>query len=472
MPTNSVNHQNKMSKHNVIFDDLAKRGKITSEGKDWITLALDPYHDFERSICGYPDVNSSRSVVKCVTVQHALSRPASIPSTSNWSCNIFTGPVMAAPRPGSVYLNVPCLSFPVNTLAQNMIEIGSPDYAVQPPVNFDLLNIWCAEENVAIPGDNLAQLDRAMCLSATNDISGSFRLIGCGFEVTNTTSSLHAQGSVTVYRDSWNANTDNFSTSDTLAGLVDYNNTFTMTEYTGVPDTAAIALRIPGSKQWNATEGVYAVASFASTDNPARFATREPVSISTRADLGPTRMWSNCAHVTANSTGGTVPFRRATIGVGNETLESNMNCSGAFFTGLSPETTLTVTLKAYVEIYPLPYESLIDLATPSAPYDVKVLSLYAAIIRELPPGVPKGDNDAGDFFRGIGRIALRLIQHGSDFVGLYQPELAPIALIAGRAAKLAADKLEHRVIKSRIQEAEKKKVKAPVAAPRNKAKKV
>ena len=74
-------------------------------------------------------------------------------------------------------------------------------------------------------------------------------------------------------------------------------------------------------------------------------------------------------------------------------------CSGAYFTGLSAQTSLTVTMRAFVEVFPSPGNPLVPLAHPSSPYDAKVLQCYSEIMSELHAGYPVRDNAAGDYFR-------------------------------------------------------------------------
>jgi len=82
---------------------------------------------------------------------------------------------------------------------------------------------------------------------------------------------------------------------------------------------------------------------------------------------------------------------------------TDFNIAGAYFSGLSNSTTLTVNIIHYFERFPsidIPSDvNLVVLAKPSCRYDPKALELYSAVIRHMPVGVPQRFNGLGDWFR-------------------------------------------------------------------------
>ena len=44
---------------------LVDHHQITEDGKEWLTLALDPFHDYNKQVAGYPDADASHTVVSC-----------------------------------------------------------------------------------------------------------------------------------------------------------------------------------------------------------------------------------------------------------------------------------------------------------------------------------------------------------------------------------------------------------------------
>jgi hypothetical protein len=79
---------------------------------------------------------------------------------------------------------------------------------------------------------------------------------------------------------------------------------------------------------------------------------------------------------------------------------ANMDISGAFFTGLNYQSTLTINWNIYIERFPSLYENdLIVLAKPSPSYDPMLFDVYKAISMEMPVGCMQKENGLGDWFR-------------------------------------------------------------------------
>ena len=78
--------------------------------------------------------------------------------------------------------------------------------------------------------------------------------------------------------------------------------------------------------------------------------------------------------------------------------------SGAYLTGLSGETTLTVNLTYYIEQFPSIISQLKRLSAPSCPEDFAAIELYTKVARKLPTGVEVNDNFLGAFVSGVSRI--------------------------------------------------------------------
>lgn len=256
---------------------------------------------------------------------------------------------------------------------------------------------------------------------AVGGAPGMARVIGCGFEVTNTTADLYKQGSVVVYRKEWDKADANIRVAATS-----YANTL-VKAYSGLPRTLSEAYRLPGSRQWAAEEGCYVTGTFEDLHCPmVGFAPTPvmvgnyPISYSLAGGVGPG--YRNYM------IDGSVPIDGST----HIMHQTGLALSGAYFSGLSLQTTLQVTLKVFLEIQPCTIDPFIDFATPSADYDPVVLELYSRTVSTMPAGVPKGDNDGGDFFRGI----LKVVSAVAPTIGTvmsFIPELAPI----GAGVKIA-----------------------------------
>lgn len=74
--------------------------------------------------------------------------------------------------------------------------------------------------------------------------------------------------------------------------------------------------------------------------------------------------------------------------------------TGCIIVGCAPESTFTFIATYYVEIIPRPSSSLISLVKPSPAYDPNVYEIYTNVMRRLPIGTYKDDNDFGTWFKG------------------------------------------------------------------------
>jgi hypothetical protein len=84
---------------------------------------------------------------------------------------------------------------------------------------------------------------------------------------------------------------------------------------------------------------------------------------------------------------------------------TNHNTVGAYFTGLGPETVLTLDIRFIVEIAPTPNnQTLISLASPSAAFDPIALEMYTKAVAELPPGVMVKFNGSGKWWEIVKNV--------------------------------------------------------------------
>jgi hypothetical protein len=79
-------------------------------------------------------------------------------------------------------------------------------------------------------------------------------------------------------------------------------------------------------------------------------------------------------------------------------LMESFNFTGAFFTGLTPQTALTINYLVIIENHPSSQDLIYSLAKPPPCRDEIALSMYSCILREMPIGVPVDENGLGDWF--------------------------------------------------------------------------
>jgi len=229
---------------------------------------------------------------------------------------------------------------------------------------------------------------------------GVYRIIYSGFEVVNTTAQIAKQGSVTVYE--YGNSFEVATKHEATGGFSQAPNTF----FRCPPNTLAEAKIMPGAHTWAAQDGCYNTAKF-QTDNPFASATQRNFTFSQNADYAPT----GSGYLTASPSAPTAAYGSfaSNYGVSDGTSLtvptthfSRMNTTGAYFTGLSSQTSLFVTWRVGIERLPSANKPMfLALAQPSAAYDPNALVLYNLVANALPPGCPQGYNDIGKWFSWI-----------------------------------------------------------------------
>jgi hypothetical protein len=260
---------------------------------------------------------------------------------------------------------------------------------------------------------------------------GVYRIVYSGFEVVNTTAQIYKQGAVTVYEYG-----HSYETSQ-IAGMQDNTSadpgpriqSYASNTFRSPPNTIAEAKIMPGSHTWPAQDGCYCTAKFLG-DNPFQAATMRNYVIQQNltdadADSGYLPVGAlGAAPFTVGSfvSPGLVGDTYVTVSgpaIGNyksaynaapATHFSRMSTSGAYFTGLSPQSTLFVTWRVGLERLPAANKpTFLALAQPSATFDPNALLLYNLIANHLPPGCPQGWNDLGKWFNTIANVAKNVI---------------------------------------------------------------
>lgn len=390
-----------------ILQSMVAAGSITSDGREWLTTALDPFHDYNHQIAGYPDADVSQTVVSCYQYEDTVSAPAGV--AGNWDCHIFNTPASYPTTAHLVsetalwsYMQEPALAAPA--LLGPIVAFSTASGAALMP---DLPSAANTHIQVMPPVN-------------TEDISsGCSRVVAMGFEVHNTTAEIYKQGSVTTYRLPQNGglNSEIYLNS---AGTTSEN--LLTKRFRMPPKTIGNANLLKGTRTWEAKDGVYATCLQSTVNNPLKQMASVGLVFSADSDPGATQnviitnphivVGGNAAHGFANKA-------------------SNHNCydtTGAIFTGLSSQTTLTIKLRVYVERAPTWNDPAIAvLASPSAGYDIRALEIYAAAINMLPPAVMVGENAKGDWWRAI----VSVIKAVAGPVGLALNTVVPGAGLVG-----------------------------------------
>lgn len=381
-----------------IINRLVSEQKITPQGKDWLVAAIDPFHDSQLdSLEGWPDVECGASVVYCVKQSVQVKKPA-LTDGGNWDCHIQLWPFMVNGNFG-----------PSVGRQSNVINTQAFPRGLAPVGGMGGLQI----SGVA-SGGNWSPIESAAgtvrCAQLTLDpsyTSGSGRLIGIGFEVHDTTAELYKQGACTVYRmQANNKDTSTFTVyNESTSPSTPFDGPYPATVVRLPPLNQQSAMLIQGSRQWDSEQGCYVVGAFCSEENPAYCESPTNVAIPVQpvadqdGQINTTGMYTQYPYNIFSGNPAFIPIRVHPI-----------HQSGAIFSGLHPNASLTVNLNVFYEAFPGPEDvKTLVLAKPSCKYDPCVMELYSRLVQELPVGVPVSENGLGDWFLDAATKAAKYI---------------------------------------------------------------
>jgi len=371
----------------------------TPEGKEWLTIAIDPFHDVTVELMGFPDADSSPSFVLVHKQQFTVSPPT---GTATWGCHVSMPGVTSMSLPSitgySNILSNPA-GFPSVVPDTGYVEyptaVGSTGFGVPVgPIQACAYTEPFVFGNTNYIGPQPWVVPFGTAPAASNHAFGettatAARIIGMAFEVHDTTPKLYQQGNVLVYHASRTRLKEfhwQFDPTNLPVGTGTY-----PTDADALfmpPNNLQAAALIPNSRTWEASKGCYVVARLADD-----------------IELDPS--------ATANGQWNALisPGYQGTIPAGlmlvNGTKGFNAFApSGAIFSGLnSANGNLTINTRIIYEYFPNNIsDPFLPLSTPSAPYDALIMQHYSRLIRTLPPGVPVSMNNAGDWFRMVLRV--------------------------------------------------------------------
>jgi hypothetical protein len=355
-----------MSNNSINFQQLVDRKKLSSHGRDWLLCALDPFHDSNLHLEGFPDQVSTNSRVQCTTSSTTISSP----DGNAYNARVFTTPFCSGTAVDMCQISASGTGYYTYDTANDCGNFGL--------VTCDAWN-GASNPNASQVGATFVR--QAMVGKAH---TSEARLIALGIEIHNTTAPLYRSGNIVMSTQP--------NTYDHLDIAI--NDGTNVGEYgvdihTLPPTSSANALLMPGSVQWEAEKGGYMVARIGRTDLPLALSHVKIACFSTGNSIGNATLATHTGTVLTNHI------------AASETLgEHGLSLPFAVLTGLSAETTLEVTMRAYIEYFPGYQDSdIVSFATPSPRLDIMALKLYGSIAPELPLGVPVSMNAKGDYFK-------------------------------------------------------------------------
>jgi hypothetical protein len=416
--------QNRVARGEKFLQSLVDRTALTETGKGWLIASVDPFHDLQiKTLEGWPDIESAASVVRCVKQSLSISKSTEL-AAGAWDMHVNVWPWFES----------------IRMHAWNRLDpdMGGGRIIYQPQLDFNLGGLTVhetvagADMDVTNPDELVGSLTLDPAITR-----GAGRIVGCGFEVINTTSELYKGGSCFAYRSPQSKSPPSTWVSLTSGGVPDL--PFTAKMIRRPPLNTAEANLLAGTRQWNAAEGCYVVQTFIGQDNPSLIVDyTQPLvywgDLEDRCGAGILNTDESYSPILG-------PFVQVTANDPSLSLLNNatkiypINTGGCIFAGLTEQSTFTVNMNIYYESFPTPAEAdIVMIATPSCPFDPVALEIYSRMLSDLPVGCPASDNPDGEWFNTIVSLVRDIAPVAAPFLAAVNPALGALAGGIGTAA--------------------------------------
>jgi len=380
----------KVTRSEHLLNRIANKTGMTQDGKLWLTKAVDPFHDFQVAPAGYPDGEADRSVIKDFVLSMNVTRPATVPNTDNWDCLITIDDCPHRSDADAHVMHGTTVIASANPAVQGYYPYGGCT-ARSGPVGNDLTKVLSVGNTLAIDTIEIP-------LDSYQD---KMRIISSGFEAHNTTAEYFKQGSVTVFEMPSSVTNASVVITETDAVVsTQILNIRSVKPKPVLPTDVAEATILTGSKSWEAREGCYVVGAMQDMTPRPRY--RVPCGSLFFDPALSQQVVSKAGWMESGEVGYTEPIIEWLSGIKSPptTFLSNYNTRGAYFTGLSPETSLTIYYRISIQSFPNPDSPLVSLAVPSPMSDIVAQAAYSEIMSRMPVGVKVKENGLGDWFTG------------------------------------------------------------------------
>jgi hypothetical protein len=370
-----------------VLDRLTSAAGVLDTSRGTLLSTLDTFHDHEYRPFGWFDAMSAASVCELQKITFQIT---SAQGTNNWDANVVMFPDL---------LNSSVTAF----LTQN--TVGSAPFAP----NFQQNAASATSAGGVVVYQNVAGSSLPMNTAASTAVScltptvasgsGASRAFAYAIEVVNNTAVLNQQGTCTVWRQPMpgplSSTTGLFSNTNTSNVIAIGPGSYLLCP--APPSTVAEAMLLQGSRQWHAKEGAYCINTICEDSNPPL--NNQCIASMYYEDNPCDHFLVGKGLTTGTIINGTASTNVATV---QNSYVTPFNMGGAYFSGLSPSTTLTVNVRVWFEFFPSQLGNVLTaLAMPSAPYDERALRLYSEVVKTMPPGVMLCENGFGDWFKDV-----------------------------------------------------------------------
>jgi hypothetical protein len=421
------------------FDEIPKIGGLSDDGKHWLVSCLDPFHDFQQTLRGYPDLRSTPSIVQMHTSAVSVEVPAAA-GVGNWDCGVY-------------YMGIDTIDVrPVITTTA--AEGVAYDHA-SVPYSTGIAAVTILSDAAGVVLSFAGTVGRHYLHSIVEN--ETCRTIAVGIEVHNTTAEVYKQGSVT------SAMLQDIAADCGTIHMVDTNvapwvPVEKQCDYLSVfPMITSAARTVPQASTWEAARGVYFIPRLSKPEILVHAPNTERAVVGIERSVGADVLFAS-APTASHTVTDTFPVTVAP-------WPSSFAPGVMFFSGLSNSTVLTVTFRSVVEYFPSVASSLIGLTVPSPAYDPKALMVYARACTMAPYAVPVDENWGGDYFKMI----LKAIGTAASAVGAVvpNPTVKGLAGAIGLGAEGASRLIEYlQTAKKKGSNANQRPLPAPPLPPR------
>jgi hypothetical protein len=403
---------NKIAKSENVLHTVMNKCDITGDGQNFVDMVIDPAKDLGGIRCaGFPDASNRQVNFHHIQKSVTVSAPSGLLPTETWDCHAFQGPI------ASNHNIIDTNQIRANFLQQRRgfkRQIGGLNILTRRTVNASL---------------PLGYINQAANLAVESTFfeKSNSRVVYQAHEGRNVTPDLYRSGTVLVYRKTemplaettFTATVWNPAATPTPTGYGSLSFKNLDTDVGIYSDL----LQLPGSKQWKASEGHYCVGTMSSMNQPVGTDKAEPILI---LDTDLQNATGDQTEKWMSETFPYVPIPNVDIeflgndpvtNVSNQPFITNFNTSGAYYTGLSPQTVLVFTAIYGIEEAPDTMDTkLTSLAHISPSYDPCAIELASKLAHVMPAGVPVTDNGSGDYLAMMADLAAMVGIPGSNFL--------------------------------------------------------
>jgi hypothetical protein len=361
------------------LNPLIRQNELTEDGASFIAQCTNPFNDRARKSVGYPDLTNGNSFIQVVTLTQTF--PVLVPT----DFHVFSMPMLTSQQVFQRKLTTSTIideATPGVVFGEATSRIGLLNIATVTPG--DPTMPFRDEAGVSQP----ARIRELEHFDFEPYLIGNSRLVSFGFEVVNTGPELLKSGAIVTYRSPQSLASSNYVLS------TEPGQNKPCMRMSLPPATASEALLLHGSQQWDAYEGAYCIGSMSTVNNPANRRSYQDIFIEpSPVDNGAGQ------YILAPRTA--VSFPSSDGGI----QYAPWNISGAYVTGATVGTVLTIVAKAYIECFPNPdQKAFVTLTQPAAPYDPMALEVYAKASYSLQPATLRSNNPGGEWAKTVSGV--------------------------------------------------------------------